>query len=58
MQQWVSCPVCGKHLMVKKGMAQIQGGTIETWCKLCKHTIEIYGNCKTRLPSEFEKVHS
>lgn len=57
MQQWVCCPVCGKHLIEKKGFVQIEGGSIGTWCKLCKRTIEIYDNCKTRLPSESEKVH-
>lgn len=55
MQQWICCPVCGKRLIVKMGSAQIEGGSIGAWCKPCKRTIVVYGNCKTRFPSGSEE---
>jgi len=50
MENWVCCPECGKRLIKEtNGNTRIEGGSLKEWCKRCKISIEIYGNCQTRV---------
>lgn len=50
MKKPITCPLCGKRLLDNiKGDAKIEGGPLGAWCKKCRTTIEIYGDCKTRV---------
>jgi len=48
----ITCPKCGKRLSDCLGKVHIEGGSILSWCKKCKTEIEIYGDCKTRIPEK------